>query len=298
MKSLATTLIARQLTALLLVCLTACSGHEGSSLQSQYVVEGWIEAGEFPMVRVTRSIPITEEYQSLDSLERYIVRWGTVSVSDGTREVILTGKSDNRFFPPYIYTTTEMRGQPGYTYQLTIRRDDGPDIVARCTVPDTVGVDSFAVVPVTQSDTLVQLYAYLHVAPQPTTYYKVFAKEGDDTQDFLPSYLGVIRSDMMGPGGRIAVNKGRTNLQKDFTPYFTREDTVMLRIARIDSVAYEFWRSYEDMLSLSRIPLFPNTVSLPSSVSGAYGFWQGWGATYHTVVIGNQQRTQTIKQTQ
>lgn len=269
----------------LLSCLAACKGNEGTSLESHYVVEGWIEAGEFPIVKVTRSIPITDKYQSLDSLERYIVRWGTVSVSDGSREVILTGKSDSRYFPPYLYTTTEMRGQPGHTYRLTIRRDDGPDIVADCTVPDTVAVDSFSIAPITQNDTLAQLYAHLHVPAQPTTYYKVFAKEGSATQDFLPSYLGVMRSDMIAADGRIAIHKGRTNLQKGFTPYFTMGDTVMVRIARIDSVAYEFWRSYEDMLSLSRTPLFPNTVSLPSYIEGAYGFWQGWGATYHTVII-------------
>jgi len=279
------TRITRQLLLLLTCCLVACQGNEGSSLQSQYVVEGWIEAGEFPIVKVTRSIPITDEYQSLDSLERYIVRWGTVSVSDGSREVMLTGKSDSRYFPPYLYTTTEMRGQPGHTYRLTIRRDDGPDIVASCTVPDTVAVDSFSIAPITQNDTLAQLYAHLNVPAQPTTYYKVFAKEGEDTQDFLPSYLGVLRSDMIGTDGRVAVNKGRTNLLKDFTPYFTRGDTVMVRIARIDSAAYEFWRNYEDMLSLSRIPLMPNTVNLPSNIEGAYGFWQGWGSTYHTVII-------------
>ena len=108
---------------------------------------------------------------------------------------------------------------------------------------------------------------------------------GNDTQDFLSSFLGVLRSDMIPENGRIAIHKGRTNLVKQFTPYFTVGDTVMVRMARIDSIAYEYWRSYEDMLSLSRTPLFPVTTSMPKTLDDAYGFWQGWGSTYHTVVI-------------
>ena len=71
----------------------------------------------------------------------------------------------------------------------------------------------------------------------------------------------------------------------DYTPYFKQGDQVMVRFAQIDSTAYAFWRSFEDMLSLSRIPLFPATVNMPKALPNAYGFWQGWNATYLSVKI-------------
>ena len=72
----------------------------------------------------------------------------------------------------------------------------------------------------------------------------------------------------------------------DYTPYFKQGDQVMVRFAQIDSTAYAFWRSFEDMLSLSRIPLFPATVNMPKTLPEAYGFWQGWNASYHSVIVG------------
>jgi len=58
-----------------------------------------------------------------------------------------------------------------------------------------------------------------------------------------------------------------------------------VRFARIDSAAYEYWRIHEDIVMLASNPFFPTTTSLPQSISGAYGFWQGMGTNYYTVPI-------------
>ena len=68
----------------------------------QLVVEGWIEDGGFPIVILTRSLPISTEYRNIDDLSDYILRWAKVTVSDGTDSVVLTGKYDEGYFPPYI----------------------------------------------------------------------------------------------------------------------------------------------------------------------------------------------------
>ena len=68
----------------------------------EIVVEGWIEDGGFPVVMVTTSVPVSSEYEKWDSLEDHLVRWAKVTVSDGENEVVLTGKMDRNYFPPYI----------------------------------------------------------------------------------------------------------------------------------------------------------------------------------------------------
>ena len=88
------------------------------------VVEGWIEDGGFPVVMLTRSLPVTTEYQSMDDLSDYMLRWARVTVSNGEDSVVLTGKYDRGYFPLFIYTTSRMRGEAGKEYTLTVEYRD------------------------------------------------------------------------------------------------------------------------------------------------------------------------------
>lgn len=288
------------LMLLFLLFFVACEDGEEKDLQSAYVVEAWIENDGYPIVKLTRSVPVNKDNRtSIDSLENYIVKWARVTISDGDREVTLTGSMDHAYFPPYIYTTTEMKGKAGKTYTLTVYRKDEPPIVSTATIPlNTVQlIDSFSYERISSSDTLYQVYAHVNIPSTPTTYYRLFVNTILNlSQDFTPSFLGVLRSDMI-PDGKIAVNQGRakvvfSNLEMknliqndDFTPYFSVGDTIMVRFALIDSITYNYWRSYEDMLSLSRVPLFPSTTNMPMQIQGVYGFWQGWNSSYHLVTI-------------
>lgn len=277
------TTLATLLIALLIPCI-ACSEYNDNG-ESMVVVEGWIEDGEFPVVKLTTSVPLKYDYLSIDSLERYVLRWQRVTISDGSQTVTLTGKADSRYFPPFIYTTTDMRGQAGRTYQLTIHRNDQPDIVAQATIPQPATIDSFAIEPIDGNAEQCNLYAYTSIPAKPVTYYKIFTRRTGDNLDYLSSFLGVLRSDMIPTDGRIAIQPGRTNFEKNYIPYFTVGDTARVRFARIDSLSYEYWRHYEDMLSFSRNSLFPITRSMPSYISGALGFWQGLGSTYYEIPL-------------
>ena len=73
---------------------------------SDIIVEGWIEEGGFPVVILSRSMPVSTDYQNVDSLSDFIVRWAKVTISDGSDSIVLTGKYDKGYFPPYIYTTS------------------------------------------------------------------------------------------------------------------------------------------------------------------------------------------------
>jgi len=271
--------------AAIVLTLVACSDDDNSSEEQQVVVEGWIEDGEFPVVKLSSTIPLTDKYQSLDSLGRYILRWQRITISDGSQTVTLSGKIDERYFPPYIYTTTDMRGQTGRTYRLTIHRTDMPDITAETTIPESVPIDSFSTEIFDGNPTRRSIYAHTTIPPYPVTYYKVFTRQKAESQDYLSSFLGVMRSDMIPADGRISVQPGRTNFEKNYIPYYNVGDTVFVRFAQIDSISYEYWRSFEDMLSLSRNSLFPTTKNMPGSLPDALGYWQGLGSKYSRVIV-------------
>lgn len=267
-----------------LLCVS-CGEDEEPLPGSAVVVEGWIENGRFPVVMITHSIVLSEEYQPLDSLERYIERWARVRLSDGEREVTMIGRYDREYFPPFIYTTTDMRGEPGRTYRLTVDTSDGNHAEASATVPEPVGIDSLVCERVAQADTLRQLYCYITDRGQETSYYKVFVHVMGHPYGYMSSYLGLMTTAMLPSDGKMAVNQGRINLEKDYIPYFTTGDEVVVKVCRMDRTGYEFWRDFEDMTSLSRNPFFPVTDNIRSNITGGLGYWLGYGSSVKGIVV-------------
>lgn len=275
------TLIATTLTALLCSCDTDIEYTAPQAL----VVEGWIDSGDFPVVTLTRSISITSDYQPLDSLEKYMEQWAKVTIDDGERKEVMMGKYDRNYFPPYIYTTSYMRGEPGRTYRLTVDCTDGTHAEAVTTIPRPIGIDSTAIEPVAGNDTLRQLSIFVDDPRTETRYYKVFVHAKNKDKGYRPAYMGLTDSHMLPDDGRISVSQGRTNIVEDFTPNFAVGDTVLVKLAHVDKTAYDFWRSFEDLSDLSRNPFFPMTDNLPSNMHGALGYWFGYGCDKKWVII-------------
>lgn len=152
--------ISRSYIAMIVLSLSfllgGCSQDVSTSSQSQLVVEGWIDAGGFPVVKLTRTIPLSDDALSLDSLSRYMDRWAKVTISDGERTEVLAGRYDKKYFPPFIYTTYDMRGEEGREYSLRVEASDGKVAEARTRIPVSAKIDSFRVEP-TDVDSLFQL---------------------------------------------------------------------------------------------------------------------------------------------
>lgn len=90
---------------------------------------------------------------------------------------------------------------------------------------------------------------------------------------------------MIREEGRISVKRGRDNFQKDFTPFFKENEIVRVKFSSLGEEGYAFWRSFEDMAALSRIPLMPVNSNLKSNVQGALGYWLGYGSSFYEVRI-------------
>ncbi|NPD92626.1 DUF4249 family protein [Xylanibacter muris] len=271
------------LVLMLLQVIVSCDDtNEGTSETSELVIEGWIDAGDFPVVKVSRSIRLAGDGIHLSDLEEYVDRWARVTVSDGERECVLVGRYDKKMFPPFVYTTSEMRGKPGHKYRITVEAFGDMKAEAVTDIPmDIPSVDSFSVEPVAGNDTLCRLYAYTRYRDKCRFFVRV---RGKDT-DMFPSYMCLYDSVMIGADGKVPVNKGSTNVEKDRKSLFCYGDTVEIKIASLDNQSYRFWRDFEDMLSLSRNPLFPISKNLHSNVDGALGYWFGYGARYYKVVL-------------
>lgn len=265
--------------------LLSCSGDYLPEQNDELVVEGWIEDNGFPVVILTKNINISNKYQSLDSLSSCIVRWAKVTVSDGEKSVVLTGRYMKGYTPPYIYTTSHFRGEAGKTYQLTVEYGDF-HATATTTIPNTQKIDELSVERCAQSDTLYQISLRYNDDEAEQNYYQIFTRVGGrDVRQYLAAYLGTIDNRVVKPKTKIPVYRGRDINTLDYTPYYTINDTVAVKFAHIDSTSYNFWYDYTRNLTTAGNMFFATAASLRSNIIGGTGYWCGMGSDIKYVAI-------------
>lgn len=265
--------------------LLSCSGDYLPEQNDELVVEGWIEDNGFPVVILTKNINISNKYQSLDSLSSRIVRWAKVTVSDGEKSVVLTGRYMKGYTPPYIYTTSHFRGEAGKTYQLTVEYGDF-HATATTTIPNTQKIDELSVERCAQSDTLYQISLRYNDDEAEQNYYQIFTRVGGrDVRQYLAAYLGTIDNRVVKPKTKIPVYRGRDINTLDYTPYYTINDTVAVKFAHIDRTSYNFWYDYTRNLTTAGNMFFATAASLRSNIIGGTGYWCGMGSDIKYVAI-------------
>ena len=270
------------LISLILFSLFACKEDNNVNGSSQLVIEGWIDNDNFPIVKVTRTVTMGNDFVDISELNKYVERWAKVTINDGEKEVILSGQYNKSSYPPFIYTTTDMRGQLGKTYHLSVDTPEGLHAEATTTIPYPAVIDSFKVEEVAQEDSVMyQIYGY-------TSYRgacKIFTRDSNHDTEFLSAYLGIYDSTMLSHDGCLSISRGRSGFSHEYTPFFEKGTTVYVKFSTLTDEGYRFWRNFEDMVSLSTNPLFPATANLPSNIQGGLGYWLGYGSTYYRVAI-------------
>lgn len=275
------------------IILISCEDTVQSEV-SQIVVEGYIDDGKFPIVFVTKAIPLTSETQELDIMD-YCIRWAKVSINDGKDEVILTGKWDDGYFPPYIYTTTHLRGIENNKYTITVEYDNFK-ATATTTIPSKPTVDSIKIIP-TEVDSLCQIKLCITDNPNEKNFYKIFVKKRTNkyNKQWLSSYLGIVSDEVLNSSNEILVNQASYILDtKDFTPHFSYDDIITIKFAEVDEAAYKFWNDYENQTSFSKNPLFPLSENLETNIDGGFGYWYGCNAVYIDLSLKKYKGKETV----
>ncbi len=265
--------------------LSACDADYIIHEEPQLVVEGWIESGGYPHVIVTTTIPVSEERKNIDQISDYIVRWAKVTVSDGEREVVLSGFADKSVTPPYIYRTTEMKGEVGKTYTLKVEYEDFV-ATATTTIPEIVPIKDIKLNKVKDSDEQYTMTLSFDDPAPKGNYYKVFSAPTPNSRQFLSSYLSVLSDEVLGGHVDVEVYPGHTTLDmENFDLFFKKHDAVSVRLCSIDEASYHFWRDFSDIQSFGRNYLLPYSKGIRTNMVGAYGYWCGYGSDIKVVAI-------------
>jgi len=266
--------------------LAACTGdfNEQDGRPSQLVVEGWVEDGGFPVVMLTRSLQVSKDYQKMDELGDYIIRWAKVVVNNGTDSVVLTGKYDNGYFPPFVYTTNHMRGEVGKQYTLTVEYKDYY-AEATTTIPSVPDQCKFYVKKCDDSDTLYQIKAKFTDNPWEKNFYQLFIRMGTEEKQYSASYLGSFDDAVLNNEVEVPVYRRYQLGKEKYTPYFTENDTVSVKFAQVDEMSFRIWDSFTKNLSLSGNMFLSTSSDIVTNISGGYGYWCGYGVITDHIII-------------
>ena len=251
--------------------------------QPQMIVEGWIESGDYPVVILTRSLPVKNPEQ-IENLDDYIIKWAKVIVSNETDSVVLTGKYDESYFPPYIYTTGHLKGEIGKKYTLKVKYRDF-QATATTTIPAVPSNCSLKIKKCNNSDSLYQISAEFVDNPNEKNYYQFFTRIATRTKQYQASYLGTIDDVVLKGNVGVPVYRGRQIQQRKYIPYFMKDEIVHVKFAQIDEISFKIWDSYTKTLSLSSNMFLSTSSNMETNIEGGFGYWCGYGAITYTIII-------------
>ncbi|MGB3547126.1 MAG: DUF4249 domain-containing protein [Saprospiraceae bacterium] len=273
---------------------------------AQIVVEGYIEGGDrpsTPYVFLTRSVAFfTAEEQN--DLSDFYVHNARITVSDGSREVVLTEICSQSLdstqlalaaaflgFDPanlefnlcvYIDPSFSLYGEIGKTYFLDVTAE-GNHLTAQTSLPELVVLDSvyFIDPPGTIGDSLAQLQVILPDPPGIANFYRYFTSTNGGT--LRRSDFSVVDDRLFdGQTFILPLNEAEADsVSFDLSTYglFRRGDAMTLKFVGIDEAHYQFWNTLE--FSASNQGPFSNITRVRGNIEGGLGIWGGLSATYY-----------------
>ncbi|MDE5881994.1 MAG: DUF4249 domain-containing protein [Muribaculaceae bacterium] len=273
------------LNLLFLVGFSGCedTGPDFLTEEMPLVVEGWIEEGEAPVVMVTRALNLNDT--SL-TLEDAVQKWCRVSIFDGYKQHFLSGKINKAYTPPFIFTTSGLKGEVGHTYRLLIETET-ETAESFGTLSPAPTIEKIIPEKVAGNDSLYQLRIFLK-AIDLCGYYKLFAKSQREDSRFYGSFLGTFSGSQYTQEEGWVVTRGLHSTydnQKDFSHFFKTGDIVKIKICAIEKPVFDFWKVYESNISLSNNLFFSFSENCPSTLSGALGYWGTYGTATSAIRI-------------
>lgn len=275
----------KSILILLSLLLFACTAERRwEDVESEIVVEGWIEAGNSPVIMLTKTITPSSEFRTMEELQDHIIKWAKVTVSGPDTTVVLTGMADSGHFPPYIYTTGHLFGKAGGKYTLTVEYDN-KTVTATTTVPEPEEITAIWAEKLPSSDSLYNVKLRLGNEAGAKKYYRVLYKIDGEGTDYLPCFPGTIEGESLQSGAEITVTRSRNLFSGDFSTQFVKGSTVRIKLCTIDGATWQFWKDFDDLTIIGSSPIFPTYTNPASNVRGGLGYFSGFGAVYGKAVI-------------
>ena len=254
--------------------------------EPKLVIDGFIEQDRYAFVALTKSAEFFKDI-SKEDLQRASVISAKVTISDGERAEVLTLRRNSRGFPPLAYHGTEILGEVGKTYTLTIENENKV-YTATTTIMPPPEFDSLWF---EADDAEVERYILRGTFtddPDQVNYYRTFTQRKNIDSHPVPVYLSAL-GDRFFNGKTLTIDllRGANNFnQIESDIYFDKDDTVLVKFCSMDQAHFDFWRTLEREVYATGNPFSSSGNEIIFNTSeGAMGIWGGYGASYYVLVV-------------
>jgi len=275
----------KRLSYILLLALAAAAC-DNSYLESenleQLVVEGWIENGHAPVVLVSSTLPVSSDPRPLSEVTEHILRYAEVYIDhNGSREY-LTARLTDRYTIQNYFTSPTLRGEVGGTYHLHVKWQNF-EASAVCTIPEPVAIDS-TWYEKELTDTSYVVKIRFRNDPAKKRYYQSFRRTGGPENNFESVSLTSLDGSISGTEITEKFMKPLSDESYIKDLYFHPSDTIAIKLATVEYPIYEFWASYANYYN-SEGTILTAPTNLKGNVTGAIGYWAGYGIDINEVII-------------
>lgn len=270
------------------VCILFYSCEKEETYNSErLVVEGWIESGDNPVILITKTLSLNQDFWYNGELNQLVALWAKVFIDDGDTCVRLLNRIDRNYYPPFYYTTPDIIGKPGKTYKLTIEYQ-GLIVTAETTIPQPIPLDSIVYNQLPGSDSLFEINAYFKDVENEHNYCGFYTRIKNRETRYYPSILGLFDDrDYSNPDNvSVKVFPGLYKIpQNKYKNCYSLSDTVAVKFSQMDSVSYAVMKSYLDLVNMSEMALFPETDNMKTNINGGLGYWCGFGCRRYELIM-------------
>ncbi|MDP4131109.1 MAG: DUF4249 domain-containing protein [Bacteroidota bacterium] len=284
----------------LLLSFSSCEKDIAIKLQpasTDLVVDASIENGQFPRVYLSSSISYFSQVDPA-ILARSFVHHAGVSMYDGNQTAQLKEDSvPGNNSQPMIYYYSFNAGDTGrkfvglfnHRYDLTITVDDKTYTASTTITSINKRIDSLWWVPAPgggdSNDVVVRARIIDPAGLGDYTRYYTRVNDGP----FYPGLQSVF-DDQITDGTIYSVNVDRgvdrnLTINLDNYSFFSKGDTVQIKLANIDKATYDFWRTMEYNYQSIGNPFSSPTRVISNISNGALGYFGGYAAQYTSLII-------------
>ena len=262
--------------------------YEIRGYSQKIIVEGYIANNEFPMVYLSLNVPLWQKVDSTTIL-KHVIRTAKVTVSDGVKTEILTSKWDKTHFPPYVYRGTELKGEEGKTYYLTVEYG-GYTIRSTTTIPYGTDIESFSTSDAETDSNLKLLSMNINIDPSKKTSFRVFSRKKKDGFYVATPIIYNTKLTLSGMQNFIiSPQPAITDPSYAESSYFVPGDTVQIKLCALDSVSNAFFKDlsfFSTTTGVGSNSFYTEKEPLNSNISyPGFGIWWGCAARYYQYVI-------------
>ena len=235
------------------------------------------------MVMVSETMVLDGKPMDRKTMAEHIAKWATVTVDDGTDTVILTGMVDESYFPPYVFTSSRITGEPGKEYTLSVDYKDY-HAEARTSIPAPVPIDTLY--SRVLKDSVYTVVCGFTDPPGKGDRYKVFTRTVGRDSRYLPSTVAIASDEVFDGYSEIVLWSAQRLMEPLYQPDIRLGDEMWVKLCTMDERTFNFWSNYEVTLATNTNAMYWFDSDVSANMRGALGYWAGYGVSEGFVTVG------------